>query len=120
WYLHVRGADRVGNAFHAVSEPFLLDNSVEVPVPVITDIAANPTSMSSAGGNAAITLTGTHLTGQSIDVYVNGVETAAAVVSSATSAETTVALPANNTYSVVTYTISAYLGGTEVAGQSAA
>lgn len=118
WYLHVRGADRVGNTFHAVSEPFLLDNTVEVPV--ITAITTNPTSLSSAGGSATITLTGAHLTGQSIDVYVNGVNTAAAVVGSATSAEATITLPANNTYSAVTHTITAYLGGAEVAALSAA
>ncbi|MBB6670988.1 S-layer homology domain-containing protein [Cohnella nanjingensis] len=93
--------------------------SFTVAVPVVSDIAANPTSFSSAGGSTTVALTGANLTGQTVNVYLDGTEAATATVSSATSAAATIAIPANAGTRIKTYTMTVYLNGVEVAGKSA-
>jgi len=85
-----------------------------VAVPVVTDIAANPTSFAYTGGSTTVSITGSHLTGQSLKIYVDGVEGAAAFVRSDHSAEAVVALPKNTTYQTKNYSLTVYLNGEEV------
>ncbi|MCU6708114.1 S-layer homology domain-containing protein [Paenibacillus sp. J5C_2022] len=93
--------------------------SFTIAVPNVTGISASPAIFSSDGGNAAVAMIGSNLTGQSIKVYVDGAEAATANVASAASAAATVAIPQNATTSDVIHTLTVYLNGVEVADQSA-
>ncbi|WP_218638945.1 S-layer homology domain-containing protein [Paenibacillus sp. FSL H8-0548] len=115
--LHVAG-NVVRNANH--NELDAASASFTVDVPVITGISAHPASVESSGGSIIATIAGSNLIGQTIQIYVDGVETAAANVGSETSAEATVTLPSNTTQAVKTHLLTIYLNGVEVAGQSAA
>jgi len=90
-----------------------------VAVPVVTGISANPTSFAYKGGSTTVSITGSHLTGQSLKIYVDGVEAATAIASSDSSAEAVVALPKNTTYRIKNYGLTVYLNGEEVRGSSA-
>lgn len=92
--------------------------SFTVAVPVITGISANPASLTSSGGSTTVTITGVNLLGQTVSVYVDGVEAATAVVSSAENAEVTVGLPYNATQTANDHIFTVYLNGVEVTGQS--
>ncbi|THF77060.1 RCC1 domain-containing protein [Cohnella fermenti] len=93
--------------------------SFTVAVPVIADLTISTARLPSGGGDISITLTGVNLTGQTVQVYVDGVEVDTAAIDSDTSATATVSLPANTAYSDKDYAITVYLNGVEVAGQSA-
>ncbi|BBI36678.1 RCC1 domain-containing protein [Cohnella abietis] len=89
-----------------------------VAVPVVASISASSVSLPSAGGIATATITGANLTGQSLKVYVDGVEAATATVSSDTSAVATVTLPYNTAQTVKNHIFTVYLNGVEVTGQA--
>ncbi len=112
--INVHG-DKVKNARHntldAASASFIVD------VPKVTAISANPTSVTSSGGSATVTITGTRLTDQRLDVYVDGVANATASVTHDTSAIATVTVPPNTTASAKTYRLTVYLNSMEVSGQ---
>ena len=103
----------IHNTLDAASASFV------VAMPVITGISANPTSFNSAGGSATVEISGSHLTGQTLKVYVDSIATATVNVISATSATATVTLPRNTTANAKTYRLTVELNGMEVAGQSA-
>ncbi|NQX59647.1 S-layer homology domain-containing protein [Paenibacillus qinlingensis] len=88
-----------------------------VAVPAVISISANTVSLPSAGGSTTVTVTGTNLIGQTLKVYVDGVEAEAATVSSNTNAEATITLPYNGTQSVRNHSLTVYLNGVEVTGQ---
>ncbi|RAV08806.1 S-layer homology domain-containing protein [Paenibacillus contaminans] len=92
--------------------------SFTVAVPVITGISVNPASLTSSGGSTTVTITGVNLLGQTVSVYVDGVEAATAVVRSAENAEVTVDLPYNATQTANDHIFTVYLNGVEVIGQS--
>ncbi|EFU42333.1 Fibronectin type III domain protein [Paenibacillus vortex V453] len=88
--------------------------SFTVAVPVVTGISANPTSLTHTGGSTTVSITGSHLTGQILKMYVDGVEAATAIVGSDSSAEAAIALPKNTTYQTKNYSLTVYLNGEEV------
>lgn len=102
-----------GNTLDAASQSFT------VAVPTITGITVNPTSFTSGGGNAIVTITGSNLTGQTVKVYVDGAIAVTAAVNSPTSASATVTIPRNATASALTRTLTVDLNGAVVAAQSA-
>ncbi|WP_256759468.1 S-layer homology domain-containing protein [Cohnella sp. WQ 127256] len=109
-----------GNAVRNVFQNTLdaANASFTVAVPIITEIFAAPTSLLSAGGSTIATISGTHLIGQTVTVYVDGVKAATAVVNSATRAEATISLPSNATQTARNHLLTVYLNGVEVSGQT--
>jgi hypothetical protein len=109
-----------GNAVRNVFQNTLdaASASFTVAVPTITEIFSTPTSLPSAGGSTIATISGTNLIGQTVNVYVDGVVAATAVVSSATRAEATVSLPVNATQTARNHLLTVYLNGVEVSGQT--
>ncbi|TVX99124.1 S-layer homology domain-containing protein [Cohnella terricola] len=89
-----------------------------VAVPSVANMAVSPTSLPSAGGDITATITGINLTGQTVKVYVDGVEAVTATITGDTSATATVALPRNAAGTGKEHRITIYLNGAEVAGQS--
>lgn len=89
-----------------------------VAIPVITSITSTPDVLSDAGGSTTVAITGTNLTGQTVKVYVDGVEAETATVSGDTIAEATISLPRNTTRTDKSYMVSVYLNGVEVTGLS--
>ncbi|MBY0115911.1 S-layer homology domain-containing protein [Paenibacillus xylanexedens] len=90
-----------------------------VAVPTVTNLAASPNSLPHTGGDAAVILTGTNLTGQTVRIYVDGApEGAAATVISDKSATATVTFPHNSARTDRSYRLTSDLNGGEVAGQS--
>ncbi|RIE01608.1 hypothetical protein D3H35_25020 [Cohnella faecalis] len=108
--------DAVENAIHNTLDA--ASASFVVAMPVVANISASPTGLPRAGGNAAVTITGANLTGQTVKVYVDGVEAATATVGSDTSATATVSLPRNAALTVRSYLLTVYLNGAEVASLS--
>ncbi|MBP1991628.1 RCC1 domain-containing protein [Paenibacillus eucommiae] len=101
-----------GNTLEGVNGSFI------VAVPLVSSISASPTSLPSAGGSTTVEITGTNLTGQTVKVYIDGVEAAIAAVSNDTSATAIVSLPYNSAQTTKNYMLSIYLNGVEVAGQN--
>ncbi|OAS17880.1 S-layer homology domain-containing protein [Paenibacillus oryzisoli] len=89
-----------------------------VAVPIVMNISANTVNLPSAGGSTTVTVTGINLTGQTVKVYIDGVEAATAIVSSNTSAEGSISLPYNGTQSVRNHSVTVYLNGVEVTGKA--
>jgi len=102
----------IRNTLDAASASFI------VAAPAVANISVSPTGLPSAGGDITATITGANLTGQTVKVYMDGVEAATADVGSDTSATATVSLPYNAAYSDRDYILTVYLNGVEVAGQS--
>ncbi|MFC4600236.1 S-layer homology domain-containing protein [Cohnella hongkongensis] len=102
------------NTLDAASASFI------VAVPVVTGISVDRTGFTSAGGSVAIDISGFNLAGQTVSVYVDGEATAAALVTSDTSASAAVTLPPNTTASDKIYILTVYVNGVEAAGRSAA
>ncbi|MFC4596850.1 S-layer homology domain-containing protein [Cohnella hongkongensis] len=118
------GAYKIKAAGHRVRNVYfsLLDAAeagFAVVQPVVSGISASPANMASSGGSATVAVTGSSLAGQTVEIYVNGAEPVAAVVTSDTSAEATVALPRNTSSSAKSYVFSVYLNGVEAADLSA-
>ncbi|KOY14280.1 S-layer homology domain-containing protein, partial [Paenibacillus xylanivorans] len=90
-----------------------------VAVPVVTGITAQPASLSHAGGDVTLAIAGMHLTGQKLDVYVDGIYAVTAAASNDSSAEAVVILPRNHAANAKSHSLKVYLNGTEVAGPSA-
>jgi len=109
--------DVVENVYHNTLDA--ASASFTVAVPFVTGISADPTRFTSAGGSAAVAITGFNLTGQTVRVYADGTATATANVISDTSAAATVTLPPNTTSSDKTYVLTVDLNGVEVVGPSA-
>ncbi|WP_162341775.1 S-layer homology domain-containing protein [Paenibacillus paridis] len=113
--VHVSG-DEVANQYGT-----MLDEAKAafiVATPIVIGIAASPTRLPSTGGDITATVTGFNLTGQTLQVYVNGVEAAIAAVSSSTSATAIITLPNNGTQSAKNYSLTVYLNGVEVVDQA--
>ncbi|WP_138753957.1 S-layer homology domain-containing protein [Paenibacillus sinopodophylli] len=113
--VHVSGdevANKYGTTLDEAKAAFI------VVIPKVSSIAASPISLPSTGGDITATVTGVNLTGQTLQVYVNGVEAAIAAVSSSTSATAIITLPNNGTQSAKNYSITVYLNGVEVVDQA--
>ncbi|MBB3153544.1 alpha-tubulin suppressor-like RCC1 family protein [Paenibacillus endophyticus] len=109
--VHVSGdevANKYGTTLDEAKAAFV------VAIPVVTNIAASPASLPSTGGDITATVTGVNLIGQTLQVYVNGVEAAIAAVSSSTNATAIITLPNNGTQSAKNFSITVYLNGVEV------
>jgi alpha-tubulin suppressor-like RCC1 family protein len=113
--VHVAG-DVVKNVIHNTLDA--ANASFIVAVPVVMSISGDTISLPSAGGSTTVTVTGTNLIGQTLKVYVDGVEAATATISSNTNAEATVSLPYNATQSDRIHSLTVYLNGVEVTGQA--
>ncbi|WP_276355688.1 S-layer homology domain-containing protein [Cohnella caldifontis] len=95
------------------------DSEPPSPVAVVTGISANTARLPSSGGGVSLSITGDHLTGQTLEVYVNGAKAVNAGIKSDTEAEAIVTLPGNDSTSSKAYLLTVYLNGEEAAGQSA-
>ncbi|TBL80976.1 S-layer homology domain-containing protein [Paenibacillus thalictri] len=96
------------------------NTSFTVTAPAVTGMSVTPASFTSAGGNATVAVTGSNLLGQTVSIFLDGAEAATANVSSPSRASGTIVFPPNTTTSDQTHTITVYLNGAALSGESAA
>ena len=72
WYLHIRATDNVGNVTDAISNPFLLDNTMPVPAPNPIDQGGNssapPAVTSSPSNQAALAKINVYNSGKALEL----------------------------------------------------
>ncbi|MGG4400726.1 S-layer homology domain-containing protein [Paenibacillus amylolyticus] len=75
WYLHIRATDNVGNVTDAISNPFLLDNTMPVPAPNPIDQGGNssapPAVTSSPSNQAALAKINVYNSGKALELSPN-------------------------------------------------
>jgi len=109
--------DTVWNAGHNTLDA--ASANFNVIVPRVTGISVDPANHPYSGGDTTVSITGVHLSGQKLEIYVDGTRDATAAINSDTNAEATVTFPANSSGNAKSYDLTVYLNGDEIVGQSA-